>query len=127
MSKRSRSRPGRDVSAITSLRLPLLRPIRLSTVTPVPSLIEAEDRRTYHPDRAFRAPRRIDGSRASFKLITRANSPFGSEGFVEPQSVNICVRRQRRKEVMFATRRAGKVGQRRPRRTPFSSISCRRK
>ena len=127
MSKRSRSKSRRDVVAITSQRLPLLRPIRFSVPVPSLNLIEAEDRRTHHPERTFRMPRRVDGSRASSRLITRANSPFGTEGFVDPLSVNICVRRQRRKEVMFATRRAGKVGQRRPRRTPFSSISCRRK
>lgn len=45
-------------------------------------------------------------------------------GFANPWQVVICVRRKRRKEVMFATGRAGKGGQKSPKRNWYSEVRC---
>lgn len=44
--------------------------------------------------------------------------------FTRPERVVLCVRRSIRKQVLHAFRKAGKAGQKRPRRTPNSLISC---
>lgn len=49
-----------------------------------------------------------------------------SVAFQTPSKVLICVRRKQRKEVLFAKRKTGRGGQRRPRFNYYSSISCRR-
>lgn len=106
-----------------------------------------EDRRTWHPegpDRPFRSyksslhrlvvgpvsPPRRRASRLSrtrdFQREAFSTVP-ARIGFERPRSVAVCVRRQQRKEVMFATRKAGRSGQKKPRWNHASRISCARK
>lgn len=54
-------------------------------------------------------------------------SPPHQIGFSRPQEVSLCVRRRTRREVMHATGRAGRRGQKRAKWKPDSRISCRRR
>lgn len=53
----------------------------------------------------------------------RSQVPFRL-AFEAPAETVVCVRRSRRKEVLFAKNKAGKRGQRRPRRTAWSDVKC---
>lgn len=44
--------------------------------------------------------------------------------FQAPADTVVCIRRRRRKEVLFAKNKAGKRGQKRPRRTAWSDVKC---
>lgn len=128
MAKSSR-RSGRDPSPIArALALPR------SFYAPV-NLALFSDLRTFHPDPfrpapAFRRsaarvvvarPKRVrSGVRISAGTIPHQLT------FAAPDKVILCVRRKRRKQVMFAKGKAGKRGQRKPRRNYWSSISCNR-
>lgn len=93
------------------------------------SLPEIEDLRTFHPDRVTpaRSPRRrarivTRPARASKQPAkwSRPDFPY----FAAPQHVPICVRRQERRQVLFAKRRTGK-GARTPKRFNFySKVRC---
>lgn len=104
-------------------------------------LSELEDRRLYYPDRARPArglskgatvigispvPQRSrnKGDRKSAaKLLSRVIDTFK---FSSPKSVALCVRRHKRREVLFALKRSGKGSRsRRRRRNEFSDVSCR--
>lgn len=105
-------------------------------------LLLVEDRRLFQPStgplfRTLRSTARLAVSRSRAKQSAtrgsdaKRHSPFFSGvpvriGFRNPERVLVCVRRQRRKEVLHAFRKTGKVGQKRPRRSASSSISCRR-
>ena len=97
---------------------------------PKPRLRLVEDRRTWHPERQRRAARGFN--RAATRVVAPRWAPlFGAAvtaklAFSSPPSVAICVRRKQRREVMFALKKSGKRGQRRPRRSWYSSIKCRR-
>lgn len=126
---RNRSVVQRDATAIASDVRSLL---DLEAPSPVRSrpLLEIEDRRTFSPV-TFRPPATV---RRPYFLVTpdprrgfRRSSKFSPVvGFDRPEAVLVCVRRHRRREVLFAAKKAGRGGMRRPRRGPFSSISCRR-
>lgn len=117
-----------------------------SYVTPDPpprrNLRVYEDRREWHPDRvrpaaSFSQPRHRLRSvvRAAMHPTGLAKSLFSSSfeqvpariGFVNPKKVLICVRRNIRKQIMHALGRAGKKGQKKPRRNAYSQISCKSK
>lgn len=101
---------------------------------------EFEDRRYWHPEgssapaSSFDSPRhrlfvprqnyigRVQGSRPS--RAQKFFYPSARIAFRNPSRVLVCVRRGIRREVMHATGFAGKVGQKRPRRGPYSSIRC---
>lgn len=102
------------------------------------NLLEVEDRRAWSPGAAappldYPQARLITGSPAR---LAAARARPGRHGRVEtfspvvrfrsPGAVNICVRRQRRKQVLFAKGFYGRAKLRRPTRNAFSSISCRR-
>lgn len=53
----------------------------------------------------------------------RSQVPFRL-AFQAPAETVACVRRSRRKEVLFAKNKAGKRGQKRPRRTAWSDVKC---
>lgn len=59
--------------------------------------------------------------------VKRSSGPLLSSQLMFRPSAHtiVCIRRQTRKEVMHATGKAGRKGQRRPRRNEWSSISCR--
>lgn len=128
-------------------RLPRLSPspvpvFKVSPAVPPPLATPhpVEDRRVFHPERADRPALAIDGRPARFTLNNRpqkksrlqarfrsvASQTKAAVAFQAPRQVLVCVRRQRRKEVLFAKRQAGRRGLRKPRRTWLSSISCKR-
>lgn len=57
------------------------------------------------------------------KKGTRSRVPSQLQ-FTAPAETIICVRRSRRKEVLFAKRKTGRAGQKQPRRTPWSEVKC---
>lgn len=126
MAKKSKTYrpPGRDGSTIASRRLPLW------TSTPV-NLSLFQDLRSFHPAGPSRPLFTFRPNAA--RVVAKAPAPsrsgrmrFSHPGlsFAAPDSVLVCVRRSRRKEVLFAKNKAGKRGQKRPRRNYWSSISC---
>lgn len=130
MAKRNRNRGRRDAFDIANSD-ELLTPS--TSPRSGPTILDLEDRRSFTPDVFYRPPKAI---RSVVRLAMphtskphiRARSRFSPViKFKAPQSVLICVRRQRRREVLHAMKKAGKGGMRRPRRNQFSSISCRRK
>lgn len=102
-----------------------------------------EDRRRFHPLQAA-APALSFNQRRTLLTVakrpvrTTIQSPFGmdqikrtifktairSVGFAYPRRVLVCLRRQARKEVMFATNKAGQGGQKAPIKNMLSKISC---
>lgn len=99
-------------------------------------LVEFEDRRLWNPEGIYapaksfdssrhrlvesRTLRKVSGSLRSFERFSPA-----AVAFARPSRVLICVRRQQRREVMHALGHAGGVGQKSPRFSEYSSISCR--
>lgn len=136
MSKRSRSKNThngrRDDLSIANFTLPS-RPVTLTPLTFI-------DRRRYHPEQDFAAPLTFAGRPASYTVVDRPSKSqkqidrFGAKlrsqtkaavAFAEPTRLALCVRRNQRKEVLHATGKAGKRGQKKPRRNFFSRITCR--
>lgn len=132
MAKSKSSRhAGRDHS-------PIARPSglpRVFSVRPV-NLALFEDRRFFHPLGPARPAFAFPKSAARV-VVPRTRSRSAVDGakartlphqltFAAPDRVLICVRRKRRKEVLFAKRKAGKRGQRKPRRNYWSAISCKK-
>ena len=138
MSKRSRRR--RDLLTPMSIAnppvAPRLRPVVLSPIS-LP-LTAFEDRRTYHPLGPQRGAVSFSGAQHGLRTVDRKTSDrfaglrkFPSQtkaliGFDTPVHVLVCVRRKRRKEVLFAKRKTGRGGarQRRPRKNWFSNVHC---
>lgn len=93
-------------------------------------LPEIEDRRLYRPERA---PRAHGLSKLASRIELAPAKPVRSKGhytpdvfrFTSPKKVAICVRRQRRREVLFALRKTGKGSRSKRRRNDHSDISCR--
>lgn len=107
------------------------------------ALRDLEDRREWHPEGPFRPARSFRSSRhrlvvAGYPKVSQspprgrfrnaARSSFGPAAHVTfevPEQVAICVRRRRRREVLFARRKTGRGGQRRPRWNWYSKVRCR--
>lgn len=132
---------------------PSPRPVSLSRTVFTPpaappreDLRLVEDRRTFHPEQANRPAKLRSGLPAPVTVTNRTRDKprtksaraqinrFGvkvhsqTKGiltFAAPKETLVCVRRQRRKEVLFAKKRTGS-GNRNPKRTWLSKISCRR-
>lgn len=147
---KSRNRSRRDARDISNRRLPTSID---SNYTPSPArfdslnfLREIEDRREWHPEGPRRPARSTNRSRhrlTEHKTITRRESPIRDPmsglrefpatsetfriGFEEPKQVAVCVRRKQREEVLHAFKKTGKVGQKRPKRSWYSNISCKGK
>lgn len=109
------------------------------------SLTQYEDRRQWHPEGKYAPARSFNKTRHRL-TVPNANHvrhrPAGKtmgdirstiEGtpwqtaFREPDKVLICARRQIRREVMHALKKSGRGGQKKPRYSEYSKISCRRK
>lgn len=120
MAKRLKSRRGRGPKITANLWLP-----RVIQVPPRSSLKIYEDRRIYHPARArpVRTKRRVASIRAS-RLTSLYSPPINKIEFTQPKQVLICVRRQRRREILHALGKAGQKGQRKPKRNFWSEVSC---
>ena len=153
MSKgKNQNRRRRDISTISndSLPTPTSRPYDRPSIRPRNLLRELEDRRTWHPEGPRRPARGFKSSRHRLALTQQTTrrspsakgrgmaalpsfqpklygSPLTKIGFVEPQQVAICVRRKQREEVLHALKKTGKSGQKRPKRSYYSSISCKGK
>lgn len=118
--------PGeRDRNQIANLRLPRLRPLVYIPMR----LIDVEDRRRYHPDRRFRRLRQVNAVVGGNVIVGRSNRsnvvPSGLR-FENPRKLIVCVRRNRRREILHALGRTGRGSRfnKRRRRNELSSISC---
>ncbi len=103
----------RDAPRIASRRLPAL----LSTIP---------EGRTYHPAGKGRPVLTISGTPS--RGLKPAKKPYNL-GFIEPKKITVCVRRQRRREVMHALNKAGKSGlglRKKRHQNEDSKISCKR-
>lgn len=90
-----------------------------------------EDRRTFHPERAYRPARSFN--KAVHRLVmspkvsgprTPGKLPLGVH-FEAPKKVLICVRRERRREVLHALKKTGKGSSRKfKRRNFYSDVRC---
>lgn len=100
----------------------VLRPLRIAT----------GDRRFFHPDPPLHRPLHAV-VRSALQLVPRVSRrvsrssmvPLGVR-FKVPESVSLCDRRRRRREVLHAKGVAGRRGLRGPRRNVWSSVSCER-
>lgn len=98
---------------------------------PRTSLTAIDDRRSFDFEPATRPARLFTGSTATISATpvakktpkARARVPY-QIAFQAPKETLVCVRRQRRKQVLHALKKTGKGGQRRPRRGPFSEVKC---
>lgn len=122
---------------IANRRLPLS---KSPTFLKQPSFFSLfEDRRQFHPERIYRPARAFNQNNHTLvvpkpskthqkpnKLKKLLHNVTASVGFENPKSVLVCVRRNIRKEVLHAINKAGRVGQKRPKRNWLSSIKCRR-
>ena len=140
MSRRRRRRDVLTPSPIANPRLPRVTAPSLSLPVLRPSslLTEIEDRRTYSPLGPLRGAVSFSGAQHGLRAVDRKTTDrfsglrkFPSQtkahvGFDAPVHVLVCVRRKRRKEVLFAKRKTGSGGgrQRRPRHNWFSKIHC---
>lgn len=105
------------------------RALPLPTLSAISDLLTLmEDRRLFHPERAFRPA--LSFPRAAARLVPGAvasSSPrsFLASGvrFADPRRVAICVRRKTRREVIMASGRGGGF-HRRPRRNFYSDVEC---
>lgn len=147
---RRRSGPGRGVRS-TARRANRLPPVRLvirrspyaiirSPDRPIARLALAprEDRRHWSPSRFPIAARAFLQHASNFKAARVGRAARGKAltekakmslvpaavRFDDPRFVYVCERRKRRREVIFATGKGGKRGQRRPWRNEFSEIRC---
>lgn len=115
-----------------------------------PDLSFVEDRRRFDPEGDY-APARSASRRDQARILDSLTSPIPDPGragqlrsiarpkrsasffnsrsvfqFAVPRKVALCVRRKRRKEVLFAKRRTGKGARTPKRRNYWSEISCSR-
>lgn len=132
--------------SIANFQLPVFQPspfVQLP-VLPETRLLDVEDRRVFHFDGPNRPALLDDGRPSKVRLRDRPKNRnrvkpqayrFGPKvysqtkailAFAEPDRTVVCIRRQTRKEVLFAKKRAGRGGMRRPKRSWLSKISCRR-
>lgn len=146
MGRKRRSRRGeRDVSNFHPITSFAARPRGpLLGFTPLASVgSHLPDGRNFHPLGQFRPAATIRGGIATVGLADRQPKRTRSgrigrlllpgfsqtkavRAFDAPKAVSVCIRRNQRKEVLHALRRAGKRGsQRKRRRTQWSHVSCR--
>lgn len=93
-----------------------------------PDLIPVEDNRRYHPEGKARPRLTKSGQKAQVRSnLSNLLQTQTSMVFQAPPEVLTCVRRNARKEVMHALNKAGKTGQKKPKRNFWSSISCKGK
>lgn len=129
--RRRRQREGLDaVFSPTPLTDRLIKP----STEPFGSLREIEDRRSFHPDPSpFGPPARSVWGHPVQPVVQKRpppgrpyRSPFHKLSFAVPKETAICVRRETRREVLFAKKRAGGGSRKKPHRNFYSSISCKR-
>lgn len=101
---------------------------------------QLEDRRVFHPERAARVPRTLEGRPVHVRVknpprpegigggfgerfAAAAAVPFGLS-FADASRVVVCTRRKARREVLHANGVAGRRGLKPPRFNFWSKISC---
>lgn len=102
----------------------------LLTRTTYSLLSDLEDRRTYSPTRNYYA--KGLSKKAAHITVGNVLRPSRSKkgglshgfAFAKPSNVAVCVRRHRRREVLFALRKTGKGSRSRRSRNAFSDVSC---
>lgn len=132
MSKRKRRERARYLNPYPIAR-PLPAPLpRLSRLSLHEPILALEDRRTWHPLPFSRPVMALERLAARLVPAVR-NRPFkpplwSGVRFAVPHKVALCVRRNRRKEVLHAKRIAGSGASRfkRRHRNAFSEVSCKR-
>lgn len=93
-------------------------------------LTQIQDLRTFDFSPGTRPAKLFSGSNASVGYVPNVNKPQSKTknraqlAFTAPAETLVCVRRSRRKEVLFAKKKTGKSGQRKPRRSAWSSYKC---
>lgn len=117
---------GRRVNLYNAnLRLPLPDFGPIASVYP---LTLSEDRRVWHPLRAYRPAANVHGAQHQLQVSSPARVYSGvvpvGVSFRGSQKVLVCIRRKIRRQVMHALGVAGSVGLRRPRRNWTSEIHC---
>lgn len=93
------------------------RTIATRSVHLLPS-IEVQDRRRWHPLGELAKPKKVTGSTALYDRVVSMMK------FQDPREVLVCVRRKRRKGVLHALRKTGRVGQRKRRSNWLSKVRC---
>lgn len=122
----------RRSSSGSGLRRPPADPLleRILSVTPLFSPTLLDDRRRFDPAGPLRPAYSV--YRDDRRLIAKS-SPVGSVrndtlsarvGFVVPERVAVCVRRQQRKEVIHALGKQGGGGSRARRRNRWTDVDC---
>lgn len=118
--RRDKKSKTRDVRTITNDTLRSL-PNR----SPLPfDLSVIEDLRQFHPRPDLVSPRPLLTFPKPRVVARQAYKKPTVLGFDVPANVLVCVRRKMRKEVLHAFNKAGKGGQKRPRRNRFSDLRC---
>lgn len=138
MARRSGNRTlNRSAGARSPYRSLVARPLLPAIVIRPLDLRVFEDRRTYHPDR-LRPPLTVS-RRDQRKLLdvatrgaVRSQPPLHRPArsvlsFAVPKKVLICMRRERRRETLFALGRTGRGARSVKRRNEWSAVSCRRR
>lgn len=144
---KSKNKKSYSLQKLSAIPKRIARPVGLPQLNRLPSVIlqTYEDRRTFHPEPytrvAFALPRSAaqlvagpnrnvnnDKTHSGYKGTT-APTGFSSGvpsrvAFKVPNRVALCVRRSRRKEVLFALRRTGKGSHSSKRFNKYSSIGC---
>jgi len=130
MGKGSKNRTRDASQSLTSLRSA---PIKIRF--PSSSLTQIQDLRTFDFSPGTRPAKLFSGSNASVGFVPNVNHGRQAKGrqaklfngqmaFTAPAQTLVCVRRARRKEVLFAKKKTGKGGQRKPRRSTWSNYKC---
>lgn len=124
MARRSKSYNSvqRDPIGIANRRL--LAPYSIPSATSLLSLIE--DLRTYHPLGSSRRPRSVARASDGTHTLSDKRKPGDVLRFQVPERVVVCMRRAERREVLFASRKAGKGSKSRKTYNQYSTISCKR-
>lgn len=116
---------------------PPVNPLFRDAGTP-PDLLPVEDRRRFYPGNPFTGwepAKRLSGAKPRLAATPLRPPPPKSRpgaiytpsrvAFEAPRSVVLCIRRKQRKQVFHALGLAGRrLGYRRVRRGPYSSIGC---
>mgnify|MGYP000406342976 CR=1 FL=1 len=112
------ARRGRDLSIPKLITSRPLYPTRLRRVIPM------QDRRLWSPYPPLRVVRQVSGERAKLQPLPKP-SPLNRLRFMPSRTTTICVRRRRRREVLFSRGVAGSgAKQRRRKRNIWSNVSC---
>lgn len=133
MARRRRDRDTPEADAVlhqplAQLLSPAPMPARALVTYQPTNLLDVEDRRSYHPQNIFRAPKQFSGHPVKPHVIKnqpkfKNQLPFGLK-FAVPENTVICVRRKQRREVIFAKNKSGGGSRRKPRKNWNSKIGC---